>query len=128
MIVPLALGNNPIKALAMAALFGAGLAITLSVYGAAVGFVGGYIGMNKFIRGMFGLAGAMAIVFGLRELGILKYKLPFFPSIMPAPLQKAGDYTKALGMGLLLGNAGVGCPNPLFYVLLTYNCLPGPSC
>lgn len=23
-------------------------------------------------------------------------------------------------MGLLLGNAGVGCPNPAFYVLLTY--------
>lgn len=119
-IIPFALGKAPIRALGMAVLFGLGLAITLSVYGAAVGWVGGYIGMNQFVRGMFGLAGAMALVFGLRELGLLRLRLPFLATILPQRLQKSGDYTKSFTMGLLLGNAGVGCPNPLFYVLLTY--------
>lgn len=119
-IIPMALGKSPLKAFLMAVLFGLGLSITLSFYGAAVGFVGGYIGMNQFIRGMLGLAGLMAIIFGVRELGIAKFRLPFFSNIMPASLQRSGDYTRAFGMGLLLGNAGVGCPNPLFYVLLTY--------
>lgn len=119
-IIPMALGKSPLKALTMAVLFGLGLSITLSFYGAAVGLVGGYIGMNQFVRGMFGLAGVLAIIFGVRELGIARLNIPFFGNIMPTSLQKSGDYTKALGMGLLLGNAGVGCPNPLFYVLLTY--------
>lgn len=119
-IIPLALGKAPIRALLMTLLFGLGLAITLSIYGAAVGFVGGYIGMNQFVRGMFGLAGALALVFGLRELGLLRLNLPFLATILPQRVQKSGDYTKSFAMGLLLGNAGVGCPNPLFYILLTY--------
>ncbi len=119
-IVPLALGKAPGKALMMAILFGLGLAITLSFYGAAVGLVGGYIGMNQFVRGMFGVAGLLAILFGLRELGLLKLNIPFLPTILPSYLQRSGDYTKSFAMGILLGNAGVGCPNPLFYVLLTH--------
>jgi cytochrome c-type biogenesis protein len=119
-IIPMAIGKAPLKALLMAVLFGLGLSITLSIYGAAVGFVGGYIGMNQFVRGMFGLAGLLAIAFGISELGLLNLKLPFFSNIFPKGLQKSGDYTKSFGMGLLLGNAGVGCPNPLFYILLTY--------
>ena len=38
----------------------------------------------------------------------------------PRFIQGRGDYAKAFLMGLLLGNAGVGCPNPLFYWLLVY--------
>ena len=76
-IIPMALGKSPLKALGMAVLFGLGLSITISIYGAAVGFVGGYIGMNQFIRGMFGFAGILAVVFGLRELQLLNIKIPF---------------------------------------------------
>lgn len=119
-IIPLAMGKSPLKALGMAVLFGLGLAVTLSFYGAAVGFVGGYIGMNQFVRGMLGLAGLMALAFGLRELGLWNLSIPFLPNILPQRLQQSGDYTKSFAMGLLLGNAGVGCPNPLFYILLTY--------
>lgn len=119
-IIPLAMGKSPLKALGMAVLFGLGLAVTLSFYGAAVGFVGGYIGMNQFVRGMLGLAGLMALAFGLRELGLWNLSIPFLPNILPQRLQQSGDYTKSFAMGLLLGNAGVGCPNPLFYVLLAY--------
>lgn len=119
-IIPMAIGKSPMKAFGMAVFFGLGLSITLSIYGAVVGFVGGYVGMNQFIRAMFGVAGAMALIFGLRELGTIKLNIPFLSNILPERLQKSGDYTKSFGMGLLLGNAGVGCPNPLFYVLLAY--------
>ena len=104
----------------MALLFGLGLAITLSIYGAAVAWVGGYIGMNAIIRWMFGIAGAMAFVFGLSELKLLALRLPFMAKVLPTSLQKGGNYSKSFFMGLFLGNAGVGCPNPAFYVLLTY--------
>ena len=69
---------------------------------------------------MFGFAGALALIFGLSQLKLLVVKLPFFSKVLPTSLQKSGDYLKAFFMGLFLGNAGVGCPNPAFYVLLTY--------
>lgn len=119
-IIPLAMKQSPLKGLVMATLFGLGLAITLSIYGAAVAWIGGYIGMNSVIRWMFGIAGAMAFVFGLSELKLLALRLPFMAKVLPTRLQKSGDYSKSFFMGLLLGNAGVGCPNPAFYVLLTY--------
>jgi len=40
--------------------------------------------------------------------------------VLPTRLQKGGDYSKPFFMDLFLGNAGAGCPNPAFYVLLTY--------
>lgn len=119
-IVPLAMKQSPMKGLIMALLFGLGLAITLSVYGAAVAWFGGYIGMNSFIRVMFGIAGAMAFIFGLSQLKLLTFRLPFFSKVLPASLQQKGNYAKSFFMGLFLGNAGVGCPNPAFYVLLMY--------
>ncbi len=119
-IVPLAMKQSPLKGLTMSVLFGLGLAITLSIYGAAVAWVGGFIGMNAIIRWMFGIAGAMAFVFGLSELKLLTVHLPFMAKVLPTSLQKSGDYSKSFFMGLFLGNAGVGCPNPAFYVLLTY--------
>src|SRR5574341_1762976 len=41
-------------------------------------------------------------------------------SALPGFIQKQGDYLKVLLLGLLLANVGVGCPNPVFYVLLAY--------
>ncbi|MBI2045881.1 MAG: cytochrome C biogenesis protein [Parcubacteria group bacterium] len=119
-IIPLAMRQSPVKGLTMAILFGLGLAITLSIYGAAVSWFGQYIGMNTLIRFMFGIAGAMAFIFGLSELRLFTLRLPFMAKVLPTRLQKSGDYSKSFFMGLFLGNAGVGCPNPAFYVLLTY--------
>lgn len=119
-IVPMAMGQSPMKGLIMALLFGLGLAITLSIYGAAVGALGGYIGMNKLIRIMLGLAGIMAFIFGMSELKLLSFRMPFFSKVLPQSLQQKGSYAKSFFMGLFLGNAGVGCPNPAFYILLVY--------
>ncbi len=68
---------------------------------------------------MFLVAGIAAFVFGLSQLKLLKLNLPSY-SGTPTFIQKRGDYSKSFFMGLLLGNAGVGCPNPLFYWLLIY--------
>ncbi|MFQ5540816.1 MAG: cytochrome c biogenesis CcdA family protein, partial [Candidatus Paceibacteria bacterium] len=119
-IVPLTLGKSPTKGFTMALLFGLGISITLAVYGVVVSQLGGYFGLDTFTQYMFIFAGTIAILFGWSELRFLRFSLPEFAGASPAWLQKRGDYAKALGMGVLLGNAGVGCPNPAFYVILTY--------
>ncbi|MCH8975782.1 MAG: cytochrome C biogenesis protein, partial [Thaumarchaeota archaeon] len=53
------------------------------------------------------------------QLKLISLKMPSY-SGTPKFIQNRGDYTKSFFMGLLLGNAGVGCPNPLFYWLLIY--------
>ncbi len=119
-IVPLTLNQRPARGFLMALLFGLGISITLSVYGAIVSQLGGYFGLDKFTRVLFVFAGVIAILFGWSELKFIQFSLPKITSTLPYWIIKRGDYAKALGMGMLLGNAGVGCPNPAFYVILTY--------
>ena len=124
-IVPLAIGKNPKKGLLMSVYFGLGLSITLSLYGLFIAFVGKSLGLDEAIgnagdvsRILFIIGGLAAFIFGLSELNLIKFKLPSYTGSYPEFIQKQGDYLKAFFLGLFLGNAGVGCPNPLFYVLL----------
>lgn len=119
-IVPLSMGYSPKKGLTMAGLFGLGLAITLSLYGVLLALFGQYVGLDKATRIMFIGAGIAAYLFGLGLLNLLKIKLPYASKILPRSLQKKSDYFRSFFLGLFLGNAGIGCPNPAFYVLLTY--------
>lgn len=124
-IVPIAMGaSGGRKGLIMAVLFGIGLIITLSVYGAAVAQIGKYVGLDNATRIMYAAAGIAAFVFGLSELKLIKFKLPTY-SGMPQFLQKQRDYTKVFLLGLLLGNAGVGCPNPVTYIILIFSASTG---
>lgn len=117
-IVPLAAREGKShRALGVAAAFGLGLSVTLALYGVAVAFLGGYFGLDQFTRFMFVAAGAMALLFALTELNLLRVPLPVFTHRIPAWTQ---GYAKSFLLGLFLGNAGIGCPNPAFYVLLTY--------
>ncbi|MBI5328045.1 MAG: sulfite exporter TauE/SafE family protein [Deltaproteobacteria bacterium] len=124
-IVPLAMSaGSAKKGLGMAVLFGAGLTITLSIYGAAIAQVGKYLGLDDATRIMYGLAGLAALIFGLSELKLIKFELPTYMR-MPQFIQKQGDYVKVFLLGLLLGNAGVGCPNPVTYIILTFAATTG---
>lgn len=123
-IVPLTIGKGYKKGLMMALLFGLGLMITLALYGIFIAFIGDLIGLEDaigkasiFSKILFMVGGAIAILFGLSELGLLKFELPHYMGT-PQFIQNSGDYSKVFFLGLLLGNAGVGCPNPLFYILL----------
>ncbi len=118
-IVPLSMGKGNKKGLLMALLFGAGLTITISSYGVGVGILGQTAELDQVSSYMFLIAGVAAFVFGLSQLKLLNLKMPSY-SGTPKFIQNRGDYSKSFFMGLLLGNAGVGCPNPLFYWLLIY--------
>lgn len=119
-IVPLTMGQNPKKGFLMALFFGLGLAITLSIYGIVIAGLGKIIGLNKATQVMFFIAGLAAFLFGLSEVGLLRFKMPSYSGNVPGFIQQKGDYLKTFFLGLFLGNAGIGCPNPAFYVLLAY--------
>jgi cytochrome c-type biogenesis protein len=118
-IVPMSMGQGYKKGLSMALLFGAGLAITITLYGFGVAAFGQTASLDQVSTIMFLIAGIAAFLFGLSQLKLIKLKMPAY-SGTPKFIQNRGEYTKSFFMGLLLGNAGVGCPNPLFYWLLIY--------
>jgi cytochrome c-type biogenesis protein len=118
-IVPLSMGQGYKKGIFMALLFGAGLTLTISAYGIGVASLGQTASLDQISTVMFLVAGIAAFLFGLSQLKLIKLKMPSY-SGTPKFIQTRGDYSKSFFMGLLLGNAGVGCPNPLFYWLLIY--------
>lgn len=118
-IVPLSMGKGYKKGLSMSLLFGAGLTITIAAYGTGVAILGQTASLDQVSTIMFLIAGIAAFLFGLSQLKLINLKLPSY-SGTPSFIQNRGEYSKSFFMGLLLGNAGVGCPNPLFYWLLIY--------
>jgi len=118
-IVPLSMGKGGKKGLIMALLFGVGLTITITFYGFGIGALGQTADLDQISVYMFLIAGIAAFIFGLSQLKLFEIKLPSY-SGTPRFIQNRGDYSKSFFMGLLLGNAGVGCPNPMFYWLLIY--------
>ncbi len=118
-IVPLSMGKGYKKGLSMALLFSLGLVITITSYGVAIALLGQSASLDQISTVMFLVAGIAAFVFGLSQLKIISLNMPSY-SGTPKFIQKRGDYAKSFFMGLLLGNAGVGCPNPLFYWILIY--------
>ena len=125
-IVPIAAKEkNAGKALGVSVAFGVGLATTLALYGIVTAYLGGYFGLDQFTRVMFIVAGTMALLFALSELKLLHVPLPTFGH-SKSPWIKEG-YGKVFLLGMFLGNAGIGCPNPAFYVLLTYIATTGSA-
>ncbi len=118
-IIPLSMGKGGKKGLLMATMFGTGLTITIMFYGLGIGILGQTADLDQISTYMFLIAGLAAFIFGLSQLKLFELKLPTY-SGTPKFIQNRGDYSKSFFMGLLLGNAGVGCPNPLFYWLLIY--------
>lgn len=119
LIVPMTMSKNYKRGFGMALLFGLGLTITITFYGIATAWIGQIVGLGRSQTIIISIAGIAAYLFGLSELGVLKFKLPALNALPSSILQK-GDYAKSFLLGLLLGNAGVGCPNPAFYILLFY--------
>ena len=118
-IIPLSIGKGYKKGFFMSLLFGLGLTITITCYGAMIAMLGDIISLQNISSIMFFIAGSIAFIFGLTQLNLLNLKLPSYSGI-PKFINKQREYKKSFFMGLLLGNAGVGCPNPMFYWLLMY--------
>lgn len=118
-IVPLAAKEESAgRGVGLAVAFGLGLAVTLTLYGILTAVLGDFFGLDAITRTMFVVAGIMALGFGLTELGLLHIPLPTFTHHVPNWIDEG--YGKTFLLGVFLGNAGVGCPNPAFYILLTY--------
>lgn len=117
-IVPLSMGKGARKGLGMALFFGLGVAITLSAYGVAAAVLGQSVFQSfgapaETIKNwLYFVAGAIAYLFALGEIGLIKTRMPSYTGAAPAFIQKQSDYLKALLLGLFLGNIGVGCPHP----------------
>ncbi|MBI5859939.1 MAG: cytochrome C biogenesis protein [Nitrosarchaeum sp.] len=118
-IIPLSMGKGYKKGLSMALLFGAGLTTTITLYGLAIATIGKTTSLDQFSTIMFLIAGIAGFVFGLSQLKLITFKMPTY-SKTPKFIHNRGEYVKSYLMGVLLGNAGVGCPNPMFYWLLIY--------
>lgn len=119
-IVPMSMGKGYRKGFFMALLFGLGLTFTITVYAVVIAVAGSYLGMDRATTIMYVVAGISAFIFGLSALKLIKFSAPSMGRAVPSFIVERQDYIKALFMGLFLGNAGVACPNPAFYVLLTY--------
>ncbi len=116
-IVPLSMGKGYRKGLVMALLFSLGLVVMLAIYGAAIALVGKYLGLDQATKYLYIIAGIAALIFGLAELALISFQMPSYSKV-PAFIQKRSDYAKSLFLGLFLGNAGIGCPNPVTYLIL----------
>lgn len=107
------------KGLATALLFGAGMTVTITLYGTALGFLGKATGLTQIYNILMMVAGIISYVYGLHRLKIINIHMPSYSGI-PKLVQKGDDYSKPYLMGMLVGNAGAGCTNPLFYMMLIY--------
>ncbi len=138
-IVPLSMGKGVMKGFMIALAFGAGVALTLSVYG-IISAVAGQLLLPEgqemsasltqatqtlkdprveIVKNWFYLiAGIFAYLFSLGQLGLIKFRMPSYSGALPGFIQKQQDVLKALLLGLFLGNIGVGCPHPATPMLL----------
>ncbi len=89
----------------------------LAIYGAGIAIVGKYLGLDQTTRILYLIAGVAALVFGLSELALIGFTMPSLAKT-PGFIQRQSDYLKTFFLGLFLGNAGVGCPNPITYLIL----------
>lgn len=117
-IVPLSMGKGPIKGLLIALFFGLGVALTLSMYGVVAAIVGqvavkGIGAPLELVKNwLYFIAGIMAYVFALGQLGLINARMPSYTGAFPGFIQKQQDVLKAFLLGLFLGNIGIGCPHP----------------
>ncbi len=135
-IVPLAMGKGYARGFGIAVSFAIGVTITLSLYGAFLGYVGGKIigtvdpntvgaagtaaqvAAERLKNIMYAIAGALGLSFALGDIGLTKFRVPTYSGAFPSFIQKQQEFIKAGLLGLFLGNVGVGCPNPLFNAVI----------
>ncbi|OGH13837.1 MAG: hypothetical protein A2687_04725 [Candidatus Levybacteria bacterium RIFCSPHIGHO2_01_FULL_38_26] len=120
-IVPLVMGKSYGKGIGMALAFGLGVTITLSFYGVLIGLFGQALGISQVETAkniLYAVAGLLAILFALGELKLIRFTAPVYGGAVPGFITKQKDLSKALLLGLFLGNVGVGCPNPLFNAVI----------
>lgn len=118
LIVPLSVAAGARKGLLVAATFGIGVAISMTVFGVFTAGIGAYFGINAAVKQVWVVAGVIAYAFALSQLGLFKLEMPF--KVKSPRLSGRTFYVAPFIFGLMLGDAGIGCPSPAFFLLVTY--------
>jgi cytochrome c biogenesis protein CcdA len=119
-IVPLCKRGSAARGVALALLFGAGLTVTQTLWGVAIAGVGEVLGMREAARYLSLAGGVVAYVFGLSMLSLVAIPVPAGPSWGSSGFRTRSEFGGAFLMGLLLGNTGLCCPDPVFLSLAPF--------
>jgi cytochrome c-type biogenesis protein len=119
-VVPLCNHGSASRSVALAVLFGAGVAITQTLWGLAFAVVGTMLGLQEVARYVSLAGGVAAYVFGLWTLSLVRFTLPNVGRGFSFSFVGRSRAVSALGMGLLLGNTGLCCPDPVFLSLVPF--------
>lgn len=105
--------GNRLKAFRYSLAFILGLSLTFTAFGAAAGLLGtmfGTLGGPWYVA-----AGAVAVLMGLRMMGVYEFHLPIRRDFKP----KQGGLVGAFLLGLFFGVVSSPCATPVLVVLLT---------
>jgi cytochrome c-type biogenesis protein len=119
-IVPLCRRGHPARGVALALVFAAGLTVTQTLWGVAIAVVGQMFGLREVARYLSLAGGGVAYVFGLSVIGLVSLPVPSGASWMPSGVRTRSEFLGAFFMGLLLGNAGMCCPDPVFLTMTPF--------
>jgi cytochrome c-type biogenesis protein len=119
-IVPLCKRGGRGRGLVLALLFGLGLTITQTVWGVAIAALGDLFGLREIARYLSLLGGVAAYLFGLWMLALVRFPTPIVAPRIQLAVTSRSEHVNALGMGLLLGNTGFCCPDPVFLSIVPF--------
>jgi cytochrome c-type biogenesis protein len=119
-IVPLCKRGGRTRGLVLALLFGLGLTITQTAWGIAIAALGDLFGLREIARYLSLMGGVAAYMFGLWMLALVRFPMPASAPRFPGAIVSRSEHVNALGMGLLLGNTGLCCPDPVFLSIVPF--------
>jgi len=124
-IVPLCRRGGAGRGLVLATLFGLGLTVTQTAWGIAIAAAGDLFGLREIARYLSLMGGVAAYVFGLWTLALVRLPLPNIAPQLPTIVLPRSEHANALAMGLLLGNTGFCCPDPVFLSIVPFIAVRG---
>jgi cytochrome c biogenesis protein CcdA len=94
--------------------------MTLTLWGVVIAAVGGFLGFREVARYISIGGGAVAYVLGLWTLALVRFPLPSGSAQLPRALRERSAYLGAFLLGLLFGNMGLCCPDPVFLSMIPF--------
>ena len=94
--------------------------MTLTLWGVIIASVGGFFGFREIARYISIVGGAVAYVLGLWTLALVRFPLPSGSVELPRALRERSEYLGAFLLGLLFGNMGLCCPDPVFLSMIPF--------
>ncbi|MSO30818.1 MAG: hypothetical protein EXQ48_07745 [Acidobacteria bacterium] len=127
-IVPLCRRGSAGRGLVLALLFGLGLTVTQTLWGVAIAAMGSLFGLREVARYLSITGGVAAYMFGLSTLALVRFPtMPAFTPRFQISARSRSEHANALVMGLLLGNTGFCCPDPVFLSIVPFIAASGDA-